>query len=75
MALWQARIEETYGVDASDFEDGNLVKVFERVSGIGSIFPTMPCRKNPGILARQVKVGLQQMERHPVREGWLFCLL
>jgi hypothetical protein len=33
MALWQARIEEKYGVDVSHIEDGNLVKIFERISG------------------------------------------
>ena len=33
ITLFQARIEETYGVDVSDIEDGNLVKIFERISG------------------------------------------
>ncbi len=33
LALWQARIEEKYGVDVSDIEDGNLVSIFERIEG------------------------------------------
>jgi hypothetical protein len=33
IALWQAHIEETYGVHVSDIEDGNLVKIFERICG------------------------------------------
>lgn len=33
IALWQARIEEKYGADVSDIEDGNLVEIFERVFG------------------------------------------
>ena len=31
LALWQARIEEKYGVDVSDIEDGNLVRIFARL--------------------------------------------
>ena len=34
VALWQARIEEKYGVDVLDIEDGNLVRIFERIEGI-----------------------------------------
>jgi hypothetical protein len=31
--LWQARVEERYGTDVSDIEDGNLAEIFERISG------------------------------------------
>jgi hypothetical protein len=33
IALWQARIEEKSGADESDVGDGNLVEIFERISG------------------------------------------
>ena len=33
IGLWQTRIEEKYGMDVSDIEDGNLVKIFDRISG------------------------------------------
>ena len=33
IALWQARIEEKHAVDVSDIRDGNLVEMFERISG------------------------------------------
>jgi hypothetical protein len=32
IALWQTRIEETYGVNVSDIEGGNLVEIFERIA-------------------------------------------
>lgn len=33
IALWQARIKERYGTGVSDIVDGNLVNIFERISG------------------------------------------
>lgn len=33
LALWRARIEERYGVDVSDIEDGNLVRILARIEG------------------------------------------
>ncbi len=33
IALFHARIEETYGIGVSDIEDGDLVKIFERITG------------------------------------------
>ena len=34
VALWWARIEETYGIDVSNIKDGKLVRIFERIATV-----------------------------------------